>query len=1320
MGCKVDITTNPELVKLMNKYGQAKGLEIFLRNERLQEKSNNSPTATTDSIIENQHEAILNFIKRDSEIEVTTVKDTEGNESHHYIYNGVDLMENSDVKSGSEEAMKFTRKKLGRSRTSDKGYNNTEASELGTLVHSAMQHVLASAMIGTNPEYDTFFKQRILSQEEINKNPKLADAIKHLKQQLSPLIKRAEKEGAIILPEVSLVNLKTKIAGTIDILIVNKDGSVDIVDLKTTTSNKSDFTRANLIQYDRQVGTNYAGLVNTPDGMTTVRNNKVDKTRLLLARIDYLKVNGKKDKDRIGNIYIPVEDNGDLKETPLPSESTGIEELDTFLGKINNQIELDEARIKNLQGEKNEVKRELLRKSITNKIELRKKIQAKRDVKAVKDGIIRELEYMKSLIIDNKWDDIDIERFRSTLQLYSTISEFTPFGLDYKDVKEFYEIEGFAKSLLRKIKEVVTAEIIEDAKETGIIGSGPIKTAKDFLKGVADISLFKRLFLGTAHTNNPIVAHIRRLVSLAKYNAFTKSSALFTRLEESKRKVTKILGSGVNMWEPFIQLDEKSKPTGRIINEVNDVFYKEAKEQKKEGNSAWFLQNTIFNKELYEKRKELYIKFLETQKRNWERDGKEYYNSIKQNPTDAVIFEYVKRQYDLALGQWIVKHAIIDENGEILGSMDFYKANTEVSKGKWYDKRFDYIKNNSDLFEFWELYTNTMLELKEIVPEIRKEFIANIPANYAELVLRLGVNEASKLKIHSSTEDLFSEYDEKRDLLIDESLGNPVRNIPIIGLKNIFEEGHTSVELKSYDLANSLYIFADSVYKFAELSDIEEKVKNAASILSGQDVMETDNKGNFIHEIYGRVKKSVNSGESSSTLSSLNQYIRAEIYGVKKGYSSTVNIPEIKIFGKTISKEKELKIMQFFDRVLKYVAVRNLGLNMFAPVTNTFQGYSTALITGTGMNGSKFYKKKNFVKASYWVTTGKHNTLDKDAIKMQLLMEKIGITQHEFVDAWKKDLSSIRTAGITTDLVFKPMQWGDTLVQNSILGAMLLDNTYNLKWDDFSIKQVEKNGKSEYELVYKDGTQELSNFEASRFKAKVMSVNAKVVGDYDSQTAIKQWYLGRALMQHRTWIPAMFQARFSKKINKETSEGWDYEMERWMEGRYTTMFRAAGWQILGTILKNKLMLHKIDINDFEHLDVEASQINNVKANLVEAQILAGLMLLLLMLKGAGEGEEDRSFGYRYGMRTLNRLYAELSFFFNPNSAMQILISPAASISAYRDFGKLFTDTFNQSVGYVIGDEEMMEKAKPLTRLRRIAPTYQLERFYDFLDNNKLQ
>ncbi len=1310
MGCKIDFTNNAELQRLISKHGQAKGLEIFLSDRN---KNESSVTKITDSLINTQKDAIDNFIKRDSELEVETVKEENGEERHHYIYNGIDVTKTSGVQSGSEEAMKFTRKKYGK-RTKDFGKDMTEASKLGSLMHLAMQHIIAFNMLdGASSEHIEFFKSKLVSNEELKNNPKLVSAIKALEKKLNPLIIQAKKEGAVLLPEISLLSLKDKIAGTIDIVWVSKDGSVKIYDLKTSAT-KTKLSKFNLTQYDRQVGQNYNKLISKPDGLTTTRHNIVNATRLIPARIlfKYDSIKKEYNNEVISDVIIEL-DEDKIEGVPTYTESTNIKELDAFLGKLDNQIEQDEKKLDGLKGEKHQHKRELIYASIERKKELIARIQIKRDINIVKAGISTELNYMIKTIMDGDWDSVDIDRWKSTLKLYGDISSFLPLNIKEADEIAFSLIAGKANKLLKRINEYVVSNIIEDATNvTGIIGRGPIKDKEDFVKQGRDISNFKRFFLGVGSISNPIVAHIKKLVDLAKSRAFNKSSDLYKRLDEAKYKVVKIIGGGVDAWKVFTQLGKDDKPTGRIINEVSSLYWDEYKVKKEERNEQWFLENTIFNKELFEKRLASISKSIEARKELFKDELRLLLESRGETSTEAKLNKYAEDKVSKEINKWISINTILD-NGQIIGSMEFNKPNLEVKNGRWKDKRFEYIKGNKDLYDFWKLYTGTMKELQEIAPEIKKDFIANIPASYAELVGRLGVKAASSLKIHSSTEDIFSDYDDKKNILIDESYGDPIRNIPIIGLKELHEEGYKSSELKSYDLANSLYIFADSVYKYAELLDIEDKVKGAIGLLRDQNTLEVDNKGNYIQEKYGRMKQVANSGETTNILGAINQMVRAEIYGVRKQDSLIVTLPEIKAFGKVLSKEREMDFVKIMDGFLRYVGFRNLGGNMFAPVTNALQGYTSAIITGYGN-----YEKKHFVRASYLTTTGV-NTIDKDAIKMQLLIEKIGVTQYEFTDAWKRDLSSIKTKGINTDLAFKPMQWGESLVQNSVLGAMLMSGKYNLKWEDFSIKETIKKGKKSHELVYKDGKEELSDIIQSNFKAKVMSVNHKILGDYNNHPAIKQWFIGRALMQHRTWIPATIQSRVSRGINKETGEGWDYEMERWIEGRYTTLKNKSAWMALGKIMKGKLMFHKVSNQELMELGLEESQVNNVRQDLLEMQIIAGVYFLIMILKGAGEGDEDRSFAYRYSMRTADRLFSELTFFFNPSAMGQILISPAASISAGVDIGKIISHTSKQTYGFVTGDEEMMKKAKPLKQFRRALPTKNLDLFYGYLNSNEI-
>jgi hypothetical protein len=243
---------------------------------------------------------------------------------------------------------------------------------------------------------------------------------------------------------------------------------------------------------------------------------------------------------------------------------------------------------------------------------------------------------------------------------------------------------------------------------------------------------------------------------------------------------------------------------------------------------------------------------------------------------------------------------------------------------------------------------------------------------------------------------------------------------------------------------------------------------------------------------------------------------------------------------------------------------------------------------------------------------------------------------------------------------------------------MLLSNKHEIKWDDYEVVdgRLKKKGSSEVEL------------DVIRFRNKVMKVNKKIMGNMDPNdyAAIKRYMLGRALMQFRNWLPAMFEERWGRAR-------FDYDLEMWTEGRYRTGYKYIIDHVLNPMLgdtKSKLLAWK---------SLTPQQRAAMKSNLLDMAIIIGVLGLLGMLRG--DGDDDKSMMDRYSIRVIDRTLAELTFFSIPVvSSMwadkyQIIISPAAAVSTLEDIGRVFTHISRKIEGE--------ENADPARAIKRMAP-----------------
>jgi hypothetical protein len=185
------------------------------------------------------------------------------------------------------------------------------------------------------------------------------------------------------------------------------------------------------------------------------------------------------------------------------------------------------------------------------------------------------------------------------------------------------------------------------------------------------------------------------------------------------------------------------------------------------------------------------------------------------------------------------------------------------------------------------------------------------------------------------------------------------------------------------------------------------------------------------------------------------------------------------------------------------------------------------------------------------------------------------------------------------------------------------------------------------------------------------------------------------LIQHRSWLPQMFMERWGSKR-------FDYNLEMEMEGRYRTLGRVVGHLISKQKVGNLTELEKY----------------NLKAAGMELSLVIAIGLLLKALAAGLDDDDKKESWYKFTTLVGQRTLSELGFFVDVStkSQFQILLSPAASISVYEDYGKFVNALWKETTG----DEKERKKAKPLKAAGKLVPVVgQLQRFIDELFNINL-
>jgi hypothetical protein len=227
-----------------------------------------------------------------------------------------------------------------------------------------------------------------------------------------------------------------------------------------------------------------------------------------------------------------------------------------------------------------------------------------------------------------------------------------------------------------------------------------------------------------------------------------------------------------------------------------------------------------------------------------------------------------------------------------------------------------------------------------------------------------------------------------------------------------------------------------------------------------------------------------------------------------------------------------------------------------------------------------------------------------------------------------------------------------------------------------------KNGVTmeDFDLVDGQLSTKLNVYKKEALRQKVIAINNKNIGGINNDDIMmaKTYITGRLLMQHRSWLPALFYSRFGQKQK-------NYVLEQDIEGRYVTAYR--------------LFKYYFDKSKFQQL--EEFEKANMKETATEAALILATGTLLFLLKAGLDDDDKEEAYYKITTKLSSRFLSELTFFVDPTlqSQYQILLKPAAAAGTVEDLGRFAGSLFDEAMG----DEKEKKKNKPLKKGLKLIP-----------------
>ena len=429
--------------------------------------------------------------------------------------------------------------------------------------------------------------------------------------------------------------------------------------------------------------------------------------------------------------------------------------------------------------------------------------------------------------------------------------------------------------------------------------------------------------------------------------------------------------------------------------------------------------------------------------------------------------------------------------------------------------------------------------------------------------------------------------------------------------------------------------------------------------------------------------------KSSNYANMYRDFMLMLVYGESKVTGKT-----IKVFGKVISTEKIL------DLINKYTALNLLGLNYMQGVANLILGESMQTIDAIA---GEYVSMKSYNAARLEYDKNLPGMLDDIGREIpkniiSLIAEEFNVL-HDSIDVKFRESSKFSRMMKSNTLLFQS-RVGEHFMQVRFMIAYLKEQkAYNKKGEvvgsiyDYYTKDKEGNLVFDAENKLDLDKSKWNNKDKNYHKIRLKGILSRIHGEYGElgMIAAQRFALGRmGYMFRRFVIPGM----------KRRWEPYGYveRLQQFTEGDYITFYNfakkmAKDWEIF------KLSMWSENWNEL----TEHEQANVIRAIMEMSFLLSTILLTMLMVRMGDDDDEAMSSFQYFALYQMYRYRAELTFWVNPQSMIQILRSPAASMSTIENLGELFYQLFEPFEVYDRGPNK--DTLKVWKEFRDLLPAY---------------
>lgn len=1172
-----------------------------------------------------------------------------------------------DIKNRTSDIVEELDKSRGwAERTAEEKIVDKKAAAVGNKIHSALNNIITRFSEALSSNLVTSPNTHGITDNQYGQLKAYAE---NLMNSYDP--------GTIFLSETPVYNEKQDRAGTIDLIAIRPDGTVDLYDWKSTN-----LTGKSGIPFYKEENWN----VQLTSYKNTLKSYGVTK----FGKIRVIPIATKFDSNM--NLKKLVIGTKELEQVPITGlkgsdvEFTGDESIDKLIEVLVDRL----TKVSEIKVRYDDIKQRQLKIARIEKLKASiKELQLQKTYDAFLDEATFELNFLKNTGV-NKLSNDEIIAARKVVNFYARLLEqgYVSKGALKNAFEDFSKIQASASFVLSQINSEIEKRAIKTANEVGI---------NDVLSPQEESTTLGRMFRSISQSEHPVIQSFYRLVSKQKDKLYTESKSLYNNISIAVQELQdwgKSQGlSGTDIFKPLLKFTD-GKWTGNLISKFKNEYYSKrdaAIAGKTKEDLQWLKENTVFNDKRFNELKTENIKTWNT--------------IFKDDKNKEVIIKKKISDFDNKFNPAV--------NIAAYGKQNFLV----LPKDTWISNEFNTIQNTPALKKFYDLFTNTVKENSEYLDvKLLPSFVPNIHNDFIDNIAQNGFFTISGLK--DSFEQAITAKSDIGYGVVDEATGEFKKSIPIYYTQAI------DAKSKSMDLGRSLFLFGNMALNHKYMSEIESSTTMLQDILERRSkTIITDATGKPVKKpLTGKVLETLT---SSDTLDQFNKFVDYYLYGI----TTTGRDKPIEIKGKNISTRK------IFSQTLKWFSAKSLSLNLLSAAANAFGGTSNAYFEGVK---GRFYSSKQLTKALTMIGSKNEKAhqlihyFDVESTKSNFTraneLSASKVTKNVTFDKWYA-LQKIGEYPVENGTLLAMLQ-SHTIENGKIIkitkNQTSLFDLAEITNDKVTIKGLtnEEYAKFRRKVKYLYTTMK-GNMNADdintikltvlgqalmQFKNWIPRMADERFGSIRYTSDLEIWEQGKyiAMWHHMAQV---IHGNFSNLVTGLMANG---------------LFGIGSGSVSNSIQEAAGKKYDSDI-DLQSKMTKEEYINmytgNLKAAALELQMVIAATILIACLKG-GDNDDDKDSARKFAIKLANRGLQELNFFINPESASTMIGSGAKSaipvLGFLREIQKFFSDSIGLTVGELTGNDERIEKNKPFRRLANLFPTTNaLERLWeDFIDTNK--